>query len=233
MFVNSEAIYAVRPWVVTNEGDVWFTKKKDSSALYAIVDPPTAWKMGEWHELVLHSVKSTAKTEVSVLGANGEVLEYSPRVVPKSTFHMESDGLHVRTLRSQRLQDNRQWPNPIVVKLTNVEPALVPPRVKTGSYVWDEGTGSYLLKGELLAMGEAESLDVGFEYRSIEGEDIHSRTAPWIAMPTQTLTKAGPFSETLDGLPKDKRYEFRAVVKHPLLSLYGGDVTLRKAARPR
>ena len=69
MFVNSEAIYAVRPWIVTNEGDVWFTKKKDSSALYAIVDPPTAWKMGEWHELVLHSVKSTAKTEVSVLGA--------------------------------------------------------------------------------------------------------------------------------------------------------------------
>ena len=95
-------------------------------------------------------------------------------------------------MRSQRLQDNRQWPNPIVVKLTNVEPALVPPRVKTGSYVWDEGTGSYLLKGELLAMGEAESLDVGFEYRSIEGEDIHSRTAPWIAMPTQ-ITKARAF----------------------------------------
>ena len=46
MFVNSEAIYSVRPWIITNEGDVWFTKKKDSSALYAIVDPTTPWRDG-------------------------------------------------------------------------------------------------------------------------------------------------------------------------------------------
>jgi alpha-L-fucosidase len=35
----------------------------------------------------------------------------------------------------------------------------------------------------------------------------------------------------LEGLPKDKHYEFRAVVRHPLLALYGGEVTLRKTAR--
>lgn len=231
MFVNSEAIYAVRPWIITNEENVWFTKKKDSSALYAIVDPQVAWRTGEWHDLVLHSVKATAKTEVSVLGANGEVLEYAPRVVPKSTFHMEDDGLHIRTMLSQRLQDNRQWPNPLVVKITNVEPALVPPRVKTGKYQWDEGSGTYRLEGELLDMGEAKSLDVGFEYRSIEGEDLHSRSAPWVPMPNQRVTAAGPFSATLEGLPKDKHYEFRAVVRHPLLALYGGEVTLRKTAR--
>jgi alpha-L-fucosidase len=231
MFVNSEAIYAVRPWIITNEENVWFTKKKDSSALYAIVDPQVPWRTGEWHDLVLHSVKATAKTEVSVLGANGEVLEYAPRVVPKSTFHMENDGLHIRTMLSQRLQDNRQWPNPMVVKITNVEPALVPPRVKTGAYHWDEGSGSYRLEGELLAMGEAASLDVGFEYRPIDGEDIHSRSAPWIATPNQKVTATGPFSMMLEGLPKDKHYEFRAVVRHPLLALYGGEVTLRKTAR--
>jgi alpha-L-fucosidase len=28
MFINGEAIYGVRPWVLTNEGDLWFTKKK-------------------------------------------------------------------------------------------------------------------------------------------------------------------------------------------------------------
>jgi alpha-L-fucosidase len=28
MFVNQEAIYGVRPWVVTNEKDIWFTRKK-------------------------------------------------------------------------------------------------------------------------------------------------------------------------------------------------------------
>jgi alpha-L-fucosidase len=231
MFVNSEAIYAVRPWVITNEENIWFTKKKDSSALYAIVDPQVPWRTGEWHDLVLHSVKATAKSEVSVLGANGEVLEYAPRVVPKSTFHMEDDGLHIRTLLSQRLQDNRQWPNPLVVKITNVEPALVPPRVKTGRYQWNEGSGSYRLEGELLDMGEAKSLDVGFEYRSIDGEDIHSRNAPWIATPNQKVTATGRFSATLEGLPTDKHYEFRAVVRHPLLSLYGGEVTLRKTAK--
>ena len=231
MFVNSESIYAVRPWIITNEGDVWFTKKKDGSALYAIVDPVTPWKLGEWQELVLHSVKATEKTEVSVLGANGEVLEYAPKVVPKTTFRMESDGLHIRAMRSQRLQDNRQWPNPVVVKMTNVEPALVPPRVRTGSYRWDESTGNYELQGELVEMGEANSLEVGFEYRPIDGEDIHSRTAKWVAMPTQTITRAGLFSSTLQGLPREKHYEFRAVVHHPLLALYGGEVTLRKTAK--
>jgi alpha-L-fucosidase len=230
MFVNSEAIYGVRPWIITNEGDVWFTKKKDGSALYAVVDPATPLKMGAWQDLVLHSVKATPKTEISVLGANGEVLEYAPKVTPKTTFHMESDGLHIRTMRSQRLQDNRQWPNPMVVKITNVEPALVPPSVKTGSYRWDEGSGNYRLEGELLDMGEAKSLEVGFEYRTIDGEDIHARSAPWVSTPTQTLTKTGPFSAILEGLPKDKHYEFRAVVRHPLLALYGGEVTLRKRA---
>ncbi len=228
MFVNSEAIYGVRPWVLTNEGDVWFTKKKDGTALYAIIDPATPWKMGEWQELVLHSVKATPKTEVSVLGANGEVLEYAPKVVPKTTFRMESDGLHIRTMRSQRLQDNRQWPNPVVVKMTNVEPALVPPRVKTGNYRWDQGSGSYRLEGELLDMGGTQSLEVGFEYRPIDGEDIHSRTSAWVAMPVQTVTRTGTFSAMLEGLPRAGHYEFRAVVRHPLLALYGAEVVMRK-----
>jgi alpha-L-fucosidase len=226
--VNSESIYGVRPWIITNEGDVWFTKKKDSSALYAIVDPEIPWKMGEWKDLVLHSVKATAKTEVSVLGANGEVLEYAPKVVPKSTFRMESDGLHIRTMRSQRLQDNKQWPNPVVVRMTNVVPALVPPRVQTEGYRWEEGSKSYHLEGDLLGMGGAKSLEVGFEYRSIEGEDIHSRTAAWVALPLQTVSHAGVFSAELPGLTDTGHYEFRAVVRHPLLALYGAEKTMQK-----
>jgi alpha-L-fucosidase len=230
MFVNSEAIYATRPWIITNEGDVWFTKKKDGSALYAIAAPQTPWKMGQWQDIVLHSVKATAKTEVSVLGANGEVMEYAPNVKPKSTFTMESDGLHIRTMRSQRLQDNRQWPNPVVVKITNVEPALVPPRVKTGAYQRDS-SGAVRLEGELLDMAGAKSLEVTFEYRSIEGEDVNSRTAPWVATPAQALAVAGKFSALVKGIPAGSRYEFRAVVHHPLLALYGGDVVIRPDGR--
>jgi alpha-L-fucosidase len=231
MFVNSDAIYATRPWIITNEGDVWFTKQKDGSALYAIVDASVPWKLGEWKDLVLHSVKATAKTEVTVLGANGEVLEYAPKVTPRTTFHMESDGLHIRTMRSQRMQDNKQWPNPVVIRLANVEPALTPPRVKTVGYQWSDGDGAVKLDGELLDMAGAKSLVVGFEYRSIEGEDVHSRTAPWVATQTQTVTASGAFSTRVEGISRAGRYEFRAVVHHPLLALYGGDVVMRGEAR--
>jgi alpha-L-fucosidase len=229
MFVNSEAIYSVRPWIITNEGDVWFTKKKDSSALYAIVDPATPWKMGEWKDVVLHSVKATPQTEIRVVGANGEVLEYAPKVTPKTTFRMESDGLHIHTMRSQRMLDNKQWPNPIVLRITHADPALVPPRVQTAAYQWNPSTGSYRLEGELLNMGEAKSLEVGFEYRSIDGEDVHARTAPWVAMPLQKLTHPGTFSAELTRLPPAANYEFRAVVRHPLLALYGAEKTMRKS----
>ena len=37
MQVNQEAIYGVRPWVITNEQNVWFTRAKDSNTVYAIV----------------------------------------------------------------------------------------------------------------------------------------------------------------------------------------------------
>ena len=33
MFVNQEAIYSVRPWIVTNEDNIWFTKRKDENTI--------------------------------------------------------------------------------------------------------------------------------------------------------------------------------------------------------
>ena len=59
MFVNGEAIYGVRPWVITNEKDYWFTRKKDADTLYAIVKRLSRWKRGEWKEIVLNSVRAT------------------------------------------------------------------------------------------------------------------------------------------------------------------------------
>jgi len=50
MFVNSDAIYSVRPWVITNEGDIWFTKKKDSRRLYAIAESDKPWPRATWKE---------------------------------------------------------------------------------------------------------------------------------------------------------------------------------------
>lgn len=126
MFVNHESIYDVRPWVVTNENDVWYTKKKNEDTVFAIVRGKGRWKYGEWTDLILHSVQATDRTKVSVLGQNDEVLEYEPRVVPKTTWQQESDGLHIRAMHAQRLIDNRRWPDPIVVKITNAKPTAAP-----------------------------------------------------------------------------------------------------------
>ena len=131
MFVNHESIYNVRPWVVTNENDIWFTKKKNEDTVFAFVKGKERWKYGEWNEVILRSVQATDKTQVSVLGQNDKVLEYQPQIVPKTTWKQDADGLHIRAMHAQRLIDSRKWPDPIVLKITSVRPGLMPPRVET------------------------------------------------------------------------------------------------------
>ncbi len=221
MFVNGECIYGVRPWVITNEQDIWFTKKKDDDTLYAIVKE--SWQRGQWKDIVLHSVKSSAATEVTVLGQNDKVLEYQD-VIPKTTWKQESDGLHIRAMRTQRLQDNSKWPNPAVLRITHAKPALTPPHIVTSSARWTGTTA--VLEGEILEMGDARALEVGFEYRSIAGQDAHERNQPWTATPLESRSAAGTFSAQVEFLRAGDTYEYRAVVKHPLLTLYGREQRL-------
>ena len=227
MFVNSEAIYSTRPWVITNEGDIWFTKRKNEDTLYAMVDSDKSWAYGKWQDLILHSVKATDTTDVSVLGENGKVLEYAPTVNPKPTWEMKSDGLHIRAMRAQRLQDNKKWGNPVVLRITNVKPAFTPPQVQTGSSSENAADQSELLTGNLADMGGSASLEVGFEYRAIAGEDVHARTEPWIATPLQEVHRTGRFTYTLPA-PPPGLYEFHAIVKHPLVTLFGADMTMQR-----
>jgi len=131
MFINGEAIYATRPWVVTNEGDLWFTRSKDKKALYVIVDTPEPWKRGQGRDFVLKTVRATNRTKASVLGQNDQLVEYAPSVHPVTTFEQKPDGLHVHATRAQRLQDSDVWPYPTVIKLTEVEENFTPPVVHT------------------------------------------------------------------------------------------------------
>jgi alpha-L-fucosidase len=226
MFVNSECIYATRPWVITNEGNIWFTKKKDEDTLYAIVKHQPRWVRSEWRDFVLKSVEATPQTEVSVVGQNGRVLEYRPTVNPKPVFEQKADGLHVRAMFTHRLQDNSKWPNPIVLKLTHVKPAFAPPKVETGKSVFQSADNSATLEGVLADMGKSASLEVGFQIRSIVGLDASDRSIPWQAAGSLTVSKAGPFTLKVPGLKSDGIYEYRAYVKHPLLTLYGADKRL-------
>jgi alpha-L-fucosidase len=226
MFVNSDAIYGVRPWIITNEGDIWFTKKKDT--LYAMVESDTPWPRATWKEFTLHSVRATANTRVSVLGQNDKVIEYHPEIKPLSSFHQEKDGLHVRVMQTQRLQDNFHWPNPAVLQITNAEPAFTPPHVQTTGSIAEADGQQETLQGQVLEMGDSASLEVTFEYRPILGEDVNSRASPWTAAPTQTVTKPGAFTAHIDGLTPKTSYEFRAVVHHPLLSIYGAEIAMKR-----
>ena len=224
MFVNGESIYAVRPWLITNEDNIWFTKKKDANTIYAFVVANPPWKYAEWKNFTLHSVRATDQTKVSVLGQSGKVLEYQPNVVPETTWRQESDGLHIRAMRAQRLYNNREWPDPVVLKITNVEPAMTPPAVETGAAVWNAAAHTATLNATLTGLGKAPSVEVGFQYQHIRGLDINERSESWHDTPLQKMTAPGKFSAAVEGWQAGESYAFRAVAKHPLVTIYGDDV---------
>ena len=66
-------------------------------------------------------MKATKNTAVSVLGQNDLVVEYWPENTPTSQFVQHKDLLEISISRAQRLYNDKVWPNPIVVKVTNVE----------------------------------------------------------------------------------------------------------------
>jgi alpha-L-fucosidase len=226
MQVNHECIYKVRPWVITNEQDVWFTKAENEDTLYAIVKQQPRWVRSQWRDFVFKSVEATPESAVSVLGQNGRVLEYSPEVKPQPTLKQEADGLHIHAMFTQRLQDNSKWPNPIVLKITHVKPTFAPPKVETKRATFDAATETALLTGALLDLGKSPALEVGFEYRSIMGLDASDRSIPWQQGPSTTLDAPGEFTMKLTGLNPEGVYEYRAYVKHPLLTLYGAEQRL-------
>lgn len=117
-FVNGESIHNVRPWKVIREGSTWFTASKDGKTVYAFVTDP--WKYRERRNFLFCSVKGTPETKVSVLGYGGEIMEYV-NTDPRIRWEATSLGLAVSAVNGQRYYTNNQWPNPVVLKLENVE----------------------------------------------------------------------------------------------------------------
>jgi len=122
-FVNREALAGVRPWVITNEGEIWYTMNRKTNTLYAVLFGQGEWKRGDRREFLLGSVKAGKNTKISVLGQSGELVEYKPDIDAESRFEQTSDGLKISVVRAQRIYNNHKWPNPIVVKLEQVVPA--------------------------------------------------------------------------------------------------------------
>jgi alpha-L-fucosidase len=120
MFVNREAIHGIRPCEKIRERDIWFTKSKDGRDVYMFLRGLERWDLGERRYFTVRSVEATEKTSISVLGQNDKVVEYRPEISPASGFTQKEGELTFSVYRAQRLYNNRLWPNPVVVKMTNV-----------------------------------------------------------------------------------------------------------------
>ena len=226
-FVNQESIEEVRPWVVTNENEIWFTRRKKEDTVYAFVAIRPSWKLGDWKTFTLRSVEATKETVVSVLGQNDKVLEYRPEVIPQTRWRQTDEGLEITAMRAQRLYDDRKWPNPVVLKMTHVKPAMEPPQVITGRATWDRTAKVAVLEGELKNLGKAGSVEVGFQYRRRKGiTDLYEKTEPWTEGSLAKRKSLGLYSTRLSDLKPGEAYEFRALVKHPLITIYGNAVPL-------
>ena len=223
-FAYGESIHDVRPWVLSNEGNVWFTKRKNEDTVYLFLNK-TSWSLGERKTFTVRSVKASSDSVLSVLGATSETLEYKPGVDPRPRWTQDASGLHLDVMMAQRLYNDRKWPDPIVLKLTKVSPALKLPAVATGA--GERSGAGATLHGEVSALGGAPSVEVSFEYRRRKGtEDLLKQEAPWQTTRAQKRTTPGAFTAAITGLDGGITYEYRAVVKHPLITLHGEEKPL-------
>jgi len=225
-FVNQEAIHNVRPWIVSNENNIWFTASKDRKTVYAIVTGLSDWAK-QRKEFILGSVKATPATKVSVLGHNDKCVEYKFNEKPVSLFEQKEDGLHVSVVNAQRIYNNNKWPNPITIKIENVEPALILPEYKTLKAKVENG--EIIVRAEILKMGDSQQLNAHFEWREYAGfvENLYSTKWNRIAGEV-TLTEPGMISQKFTDAEKGKTYEYRVVITHPLLTLYGDRFQTKK-----
>lgn len=218
-FINKESIYEVRPWIITNEDKIWFTKAKNKNTVYAYLTKMPNWPRGERREFILKSVKATDDTKISVLGQSGELVEYNPSADASARFEQKNDGLQISVVRAQRIYNDHRWPNPIVIKIENVEPALDPPFVNTISA--NPADERILLKGELLKQGDGETLEVGFLYRPYAGFARNLTGEEWQYSHFIEIDGLEKFNIGINDLKPGITYEYRAVVRHPKIEIKG------------
>ncbi|MDR1223586.1 MAG: alpha-L-fucosidase [Tannerella sp.] len=218
MFINREGIYGVRPWIVTNEENLWFSRSKDGKDVYVYVTGLPDWPKGTRKEFLLHSVKATARTKGSVLGQNGRVVEYSA-AIPDTRVEQTPEGLKVSCVRAQRIYNNSKWPNPVVIKLENAEPALDPPQIVTASAVNENGR--VRMTGKLASTGDSDRLNAGFQFRPYAGFVENLYSTDWEESSCVELHAAGEYSVEVPHLTKGVEYEYRAAVKHPQITVTG------------
>ena len=119
--VNREGIHNIRPWEIIKERDIWFTKSKDGTTVYAFIPAGDEWKYAERKEFVFRTLTGDAKTKISIPGYGSELVEYRPGYDAKIYFSQTPIGLVISAVNGHRLYTNNKWPNPVVLKIENVK----------------------------------------------------------------------------------------------------------------
>lgn len=219
-FVNREAVDSVRPWVITNENNIWYTKSLDNKTVYAIVTNAASWKEGDRRSLTLHSVRAGADAKVSVLGQNSLIQEYRPGKDVSCKFMQTDTGLVLSVVKTQRIYDDHHWPNPVVIKIENATPAIHAVQVSTLNAKPASNTQA-ILSGKVYNYANDKNMKAFFLYRTYNGQTEDLYGGPWIQSAKVPIGSAGDFRVTIDGLKKGLQYEFKSVVEYNLIEVPG------------
>ncbi|MFS2185427.1 alpha-L-fucosidase [Mucilaginibacter sp. Mucisp84] len=214
-FVNRECIDSVRSWVISKEGDTWFTAK-GGHTLYAIVTNAADWKEGTRKTFLIRSAIATDKTQVSVLGQNSRIIEYKTDDV-SCRYKQTDKGLEVSVVKAQRIYDDHRWPNPVVIKLENVAPVFKEAAiVETGADLKIK-TGA-VLKGKVLNYKDISAKRARFDYRPYHGQVETLYAGKWTAGSWVNIHADGTFEAIL---PLKADYEYKAVVEQANVEIEG------------
>lgn len=227
-FINNEAIDSVRPWVVNNEKDVWFTSK-NGHTVYALVTNAVEWKEGERKSFLFRSIRSTPRTKVSVLGQNSRILEYKPDADVSCQFKSTGVGLEVSVVKAQRIYDDHRWPNPVVIKIENVDPAIEDAVVvETGNAIIS--SSGVLLSGKVHNFKDKAVKRARFIYRTYEGQIETLYAEEWQETAWVNITADGGFKLLVKDL-ENKSYEYKAVADQRSLEIEGDNKVFNNNAK--
>jgi len=245
-FINRECMDSVRSWIVSREGDTWFTAKnspKDpfrrspdgSHTLYAIITDTKDWKEGQRRNLVLHSVKSNPATRISVLGQNSLIIEYKKDDVG-CRFAQQGNALEISVVKAQRIYDDHRWPDPVVIRLENIMPAFdeAPQVLTLGGRRLNEGIA---LSGKVTdyrngsaAPGDkagVPGMKACFYYRPYSGQVESLYAGEWKRTAWVRVGADGSFTFNARELKKLRQFEYRAVLEYRQVEISGENMIFK------
>lgn len=221
-FINRECIDDVGSWVVSKEGNTWFTSK-GGHTLYAIITDAMDWKEGTRKTFLIRSAISAAQTQVSVLGQNSQVIEYKSDDV-SCRYKQTDKGLEVSVVKAQRIYDDHRWPNPVVIKLDHVDPAFNEAvLVETGGTA--SLKGKILLKGRIINYKSPGVKKARFDYRPYQGQVETLYAGKWTPSQWVNIKPDGSFEL---GIQLKGNYEYKAVAEQGNVDIEGENKLLKQ-----